>query len=63
MTLAIMAANAVAGGLEQRLGTRAVIAGGALLMAGGAVALRASGPTARSPHSSRSSSPSGSGWG
>lgn len=44
MTLAIMAANAVAGRLEQRLGTRAVIAGGALLMAGGAVALEGIGP-------------------
>ncbi len=39
MTAAIMAANAVAGGLAQRFGVRAVIAGGALLMAGGAVAL------------------------
>jgi DHA2 family methylenomycin A resistance protein-like MFS transporter len=39
MTGAIMAANAVAGGLEQRLGSRAVMAGGALLMAGGTVAL------------------------
>ena len=44
MTVAIMAANAVAGGLDQRLGTRAVIAGGALLMAGGAVALEGIGP-------------------
>jgi MFS transporter, DHA2 family, methylenomycin A resistance protein len=39
MTVAIMAANAVAGRLDQRLGARAVITGGALLMAGGAVAL------------------------
>jgi MFS transporter, DHA2 family, methylenomycin A resistance protein len=39
MTAAIMAANAVAGGLAQRFGVRVVIAGGALLMAGGAVAL------------------------
>jgi DHA2 family methylenomycin A resistance protein-like MFS transporter len=39
MTLAIMAANAVAGRLQQRIGSPAVIAGGALLMASGAVAL------------------------
>ena len=39
MTAAIMAANAVAGGVARRLGSRAVIAGGALLMAGAAVAL------------------------
>jgi DHA2 family methylenomycin A resistance protein-like MFS transporter len=39
MTAAIMASNAVAGNLAQRVGTRAVIAGGALLMAGGTVAL------------------------
>ena len=39
MTAAIMAANAVAGRLAQRVGVRAVTAGGALLMAGGAVAL------------------------
>ena len=44
MTGAIMAANAVAGGLNQRLGSRAVIAGGALLMAGGAAALVGIGP-------------------
>ncbi len=44
MTAAIMAANAVAGGLDQRLGSRAVIAGGALLMAGGAVGLEGIGP-------------------
>jgi MFS transporter, DHA2 family, methylenomycin A resistance protein len=39
MTVSIMAANAVAGRLHERLGARAIIAGGALLMAGGAVAL------------------------
>ena len=44
MTGAIMAANAVAGGLQQRFGARAVIAGGALLMAAGAVALEGVGP-------------------
>ncbi len=44
MTVAIMAANAVAGRLDQRLGARVVIAGGALLMAGGAVALEGIGP-------------------
>jgi DHA2 family methylenomycin A resistance protein-like MFS transporter len=44
MTGAIMAANAVAGSLQQRLGPRVVIAGGALLMAGGAVALEGIGP-------------------
>jgi DHA2 family methylenomycin A resistance protein-like MFS transporter len=44
MTAAIMAANAVSGGLHQRLGPRVVIAGGALLMAGGAVALEDIGP-------------------
>jgi MFS transporter, DHA2 family, methylenomycin A resistance protein len=44
MTVAIMAANAVAGRLDQRVGARAVIAGGALLMAGGAVALEGIGP-------------------
>src|SRR6185437_7870841 len=44
MTGAIMAANAVAGGLQQRFGARAVIAGGALLMAAGAVALEGDGP-------------------
>jgi MFS transporter, DHA2 family, methylenomycin A resistance protein len=44
MTGAIMAANAVAGGLNQRLGSRAVVAGGALLMAGGAAALEGIGP-------------------
>jgi DHA2 family methylenomycin A resistance protein-like MFS transporter len=44
MTLAIMAANAVAGRLEQRIGSPAVIAGGALLMAGGAVTLEGIGP-------------------
>ncbi len=44
MTAAIMAANAVAGSLQERLGPRVVIAGGALLMAGGAVALEGIGP-------------------
>jgi DHA2 family methylenomycin A resistance protein-like MFS transporter len=44
MTAAIMAANAVAGRLEQRLGARAVIAGGALLMAAGAATLEGIGP-------------------
>jgi DHA2 family methylenomycin A resistance protein-like MFS transporter len=44
MTGAIMAANAVAGRLDQRLGSRAVIIGGALLMAAGAVALEGIGP-------------------
>ncbi len=44
MTAAIMAANAVAGSLHERLGPRAVITGGALLMAGGAVALEGIGP-------------------
>jgi DHA2 family methylenomycin A resistance protein-like MFS transporter len=44
MTGAIMAANAVAGRLEQALGSRGVIAGGALLMAAGAVALEGVGP-------------------
>jgi DHA2 family methylenomycin A resistance protein-like MFS transporter len=44
MTVAIMAANAVAGRLDQRLGARVVIAGGALLMAGGAAALEGIGP-------------------
>ncbi len=44
MTGAIMAANGVAGGLQQRFGARAVIAGGALLMAAGAVALEGVGP-------------------
>ena len=39
MTAAIMAANAVAGVLQQRVGSRVVISGGALLMAVGAVAL------------------------
>jgi MFS transporter, DHA2 family, methylenomycin A resistance protein len=39
MTGAIMAANAVAGALDRRLGARAVIASGALLMAAGAAAL------------------------
>ena len=44
MTAAIMAANALAGPLDQRLGSHAVIAGGAVLMAGGAVALEGVGP-------------------
>ncbi len=44
MTAAIMAANAVAGSLDQRLGSRAVIAGGALLMAAGTVTLEGIGP-------------------
>jgi DHA2 family methylenomycin A resistance protein-like MFS transporter len=44
MTASIMAANAVAGSLEQRFGARAVIAGGGLLMAAGAVALEGVGP-------------------
>jgi DHA2 family methylenomycin A resistance protein-like MFS transporter len=44
MTGAIMAANAVAGGLGERLGARGVMAGGALLMAAGAVALEGIGP-------------------
>jgi DHA2 family methylenomycin A resistance protein-like MFS transporter len=39
MTGAIMVANALAGRLDDRLGARAVIAGGALLMAAGAAAL------------------------
>jgi MFS transporter, DHA2 family, methylenomycin A resistance protein len=39
MTGAIMAANAVAGGLAERWGARAVITAGALLMSGGAMAL------------------------
>jgi DHA2 family methylenomycin A resistance protein-like MFS transporter len=49
MTAAIMAANAVAGGLGQRSSTRMVIAGGALLMAGGAVALEGIGPHSAFP--------------
>jgi DHA2 family methylenomycin A resistance protein-like MFS transporter len=49
MTAAIMAANAVAGGLGQRFSTRMVIAGGALLMAGGAVALEGIGPYSAFP--------------
>ncbi len=44
MTAAIMAANAVAGGLEARLGAHAVTAGGAVLMAAGAAALEGIGP-------------------
>jgi DHA2 family methylenomycin A resistance protein-like MFS transporter len=43
MTGAIMAANAVAGGLADRRGARTVIAGGALLMTAGAVALEGTG--------------------
>ena len=49
MTAAIMAANAVAGGLGHRFGTRRVIAGGALLMAGGALALEGIGPHSAFP--------------
>jgi DHA2 family methylenomycin A resistance protein-like MFS transporter len=44
MTGAIVAANAVASGPDRRLGARAVITGGALLMAGGAAALEGIGP-------------------
>jgi DHA2 family methylenomycin A resistance protein-like MFS transporter len=44
MTASIVASNAVAGSLEQRFGSRAVIAGGALLMAAGAAALEGVGP-------------------
>jgi MFS transporter, DHA2 family, methylenomycin A resistance protein len=43
MTAAIMAANAVAGALDQRVGARIVIAGGGLLMAAGAAALESVG--------------------
>ena len=49
MTAAIMGANAVAGRLEQRFGARAVIAGGALLMAAGAVALEGVGSASPFP--------------
>ena len=62
MTAAIMAANAVAGALEQRVGARTVIAGGGLLMAAGAAALEGIGPHSAFAAWWRSSSPSASGW-